>query len=59
VLLVGITVISEFKERIALRVSTKERRQIELVIQKGQFKHMSQVIRIALDEFLSRQDNNR
>jgi Arc/MetJ-type ribon-helix-helix transcriptional regulator len=42
-------------ERIALRLSAKDRQRAEHLIKDGKFKTLSQVIRTALDEFLKKQ----
>jgi len=42
----------EHDSRTALRLPAKERQQIELLIQEGKFKNISQVIRTALKQFL-------
>lgn len=42
----------EHDSRIALRLPSKERQQIQLLINSGKFKNISQVIRQALAEFL-------
>ena len=39
-------------ERIALRLPAKERQRVERLIKEGKFKSISQVIRVALTEFL-------
>jgi Arc/MetJ-type ribon-helix-helix transcriptional regulator len=44
--------IPEFKERIAFRLSEKERQRIEQLIHEGKFKNISTVIRAAIREFL-------
>jgi Arc/MetJ-type ribon-helix-helix transcriptional regulator len=41
--------------RAGLRLKAKEKEQLELLVQKGSFKSISQVIRAALAEYLSRQ----
>jgi len=42
----------EHNSRIALRLPAKERRQIDKLVEQGQFKNLSQVIRAAVKEFL-------
>lgn len=46
--------IPEFKDRVALRLSTEHREAIEALIKKGKFKNLSEVIRAALAEFLAK-----
>lgn len=41
--------------RIALRLPSKERQQIEQFIHEGKFKNISQMIREAIDLFLSKE----
>jgi Arc/MetJ-type ribon-helix-helix transcriptional regulator len=41
-----------YENRIALRLPTKEKQQIEQLIQKGKFKNLSETIRAALKEFM-------
>ena len=43
--------IAEYNERIAVRLSTKQRQQIEEFIRKRKFENLSEVIREALVEF--------
>jgi Arc/MetJ-type ribon-helix-helix transcriptional regulator len=45
----------EQNARTALRLSSQQRERIERLIREGQFKSISQVIRAALEEFLSTQ----
>jgi len=45
----------EHDSRIALRLPSKERQQIEQLIKEGKFRNISQVIRAALKEFLSKE----
>jgi len=45
----------EHDSRIALRLPSKERQQIEQLIREGKFRNISQVIRAALKEFLSKE----
>jgi len=45
----------EHDSRIALRLPSKERQQIEQLIREGKFRNISQVIRQALKEFLSKE----
>ncbi|MDH5788329.1 MAG: ribbon-helix-helix domain-containing protein [Candidatus Bathyarchaeota archaeon] len=47
--------IPEYKERIGLRLSIRERQEIEQLIKDGKFKNISQVIREALKEFLQKE----
>jgi Arc/MetJ-type ribon-helix-helix transcriptional regulator len=42
----------EHDSRIALRLPSKERQQIEQLIREGKFRNISQVIRTALKQFL-------
>jgi Arc/MetJ-type ribon-helix-helix transcriptional regulator len=51
--------IPEYKGRMALRLSEKERQAIENLVREGKFKSLSHVIRTALHEFLSRQNDKR
>lgn len=46
--------IPEYKERIAFRLSREERQKIEVIIEAGKFRNISQVIRAALKEFLEK-----
>jgi len=41
-----------FDERIALRLLSEEKLQMQQLIHEGKFKNLSQVIRAALKEFL-------
>ena len=43
----------QHKERIALRLPSKQRQQIDELVESGKFKNLSEVIRTALKEFLS------
>jgi Arc/MetJ-type ribon-helix-helix transcriptional regulator len=47
--------IPEFEGRIALRLSTCEREQVDKLVENGKFESISQVIRAALDDFLAKQ----
>ena len=47
--------ISEYTERIALRISKEQRQKIEQLIIEKKFKEISQVVRLALKEFLSKE----
>jgi Arc/MetJ-type ribon-helix-helix transcriptional regulator len=47
--------IPEYKEKIALRISTAERKQIDTFVKTGKFKTISQVIRQAIAIFLANQ----
>jgi putative addiction module CopG family antidote len=51
--------IPEYKELISFRLSTKERQRIEQLIQEGKFKNISEVVRAALREFLSKEGDWR
>ena len=42
----------EHDERIAFRLPSKQRQQIDKLVESGNFKNLSHVIRSALDEFL-------
>lgn len=42
----------KLSRRISVRLSQRERDQIELQLKRGKFRNMSQVIRFALKEFL-------
>lgn len=42
----------EHDSRIAIRLPSDERTKVEQLIREGQFKNISQVIRVALSEFL-------
>ena len=44
--------IPEYQGKIAFRLSTQERQKIEQLIENGEFKSISQVIRAALNRFL-------
>jgi len=46
---------TKYKSRIALRLPSKERQKIEQLIWEGKFRNISQVIRAALKEFLSKE----
>lgn len=41
-----------YEKRIALRLPTEEKQQIEQLVQKGKFRNLSEAIRTALKEFL-------
>jgi hypothetical protein len=43
-----------YENRIALRLPTEEKQRLEELIEKGKFRNLSQVIRIALNEFLKK-----
>ena len=43
--------IPEYEERIALRLSSKQRQQIDKLVHSGKFKNLSEVIRASLEEF--------
>ena len=45
----------EHDSRIAIRLPSNERQQIEQLIREGKFRNISQVIRAALKEFLSKE----
>ena len=45
----------EHDSKIALRLPNKERQQIKKLVKDGKFKNISQVIRQALKEFLSKE----
>ena len=52
--------IPEYKKRIAIRLPSKQRQQIDKLVESGKFKNLSEVIRSALKKFLSeneRRDN--
>ena len=53
------SMIPEYKELISFRLSTKERQRIEQLIQEGKFKNISEVVRAALREFLSKEGDWR
>jgi len=42
--------------RITIRVESSEREKIEQLINEGKFKNLSQVVREALKDFLSKQN---
>ena len=44
-------------KRIALRLPATEKAKTKYLIQKGKFKNLSQVMRIALKQFLTEGDN--
>ena len=43
----------EHDSRIAIRLPSEERKQIQALIEAGKFKNISQVVRVALSEFLT------
>jgi len=45
----------EHDSRIAIRLPSNERSKVEQLIHEGKFKNISQVIRAALKDFLSKQ----
>ena len=45
------------EERIAVRLSFKQRQEIENVVKDGKYKSISEVIRSALENFLHLNDN--
>jgi Arc/MetJ-type ribon-helix-helix transcriptional regulator len=47
--------IPEYESNIAIRLSTEQRQKIDELVRAGKFKNLSEVIRQALTEFLSRQ----
>ena len=47
--------IPEYGERFAFRLSTEDRTKIKILIESGKFKNKSQLIRVALKEFLSKE----
>ena len=49
-----ISMIPEYKERIAFRLSTEGRQQIDKLVSEGKFESLSHVIRVALSEFLDK-----
>jgi Arc/MetJ-type ribon-helix-helix transcriptional regulator len=49
-----ISMIPEYKSRIAFRLSTEERQKIDELIDEGKYRNISQVLRQALKEFLSK-----
>lgn len=40
------------KSRIGFRLLAKQKNQMQLLVQKGQFKNLSEILRLALQEFL-------
>ena len=44
--------IPEYEKRIAVRLPSKQRQQIDSLVKAGKYTNISQVIRAALDEFL-------
>ncbi|MCK4434004.1 ribbon-helix-helix protein, CopG family [Candidatus Bathyarchaeota archaeon] len=46
--------IPEYKERIAIRLSTTQKHEITRLVEASKFKSVSEVIRAALKEFLAR-----
>ncbi len=44
--------IPEYEKRIAVRLPTKQRQQIDGLVKAGKYKNISEVIRSALKEFL-------
>jgi len=47
--------IPEYQERVAFRLSTKQRQLIERLIKQERFKNISEVIRVALEKFLEKE----
>ena len=47
-----ISMIPEYKERFAFRLSTEDKQKIEQLIREGKAKNVSELIRAALQEFL-------
>lgn len=47
--------IPEYEESIHARIPIKYKEQIEKLINEGKFKNLSQIVREALKEFLSKQ----
>ena len=45
--------IPEYEKRIAVRLPSKQRQQIDGLVKAGKYKNISEVIRSALKEFLS------
>jgi len=43
----------EHDSRIAIRLPSNERSKVEQLIHEGKFKNISQVVRVALSEFLT------
>ena len=43
--------------RIAVRLPAEEKAKVKQLIQKGKFRNLSQVVRIALKQFLKEGDN--
>jgi len=49
------SMIPEYPERIAIRLSKEDKQKILQLIREGRFRNISQVIRAALKEFLSKE----
>ena len=45
--------IPEYEKRIAVRLPSKQRQQIDSLLETGKYKNISEVIRSALKQFLS------
>jgi Arc/MetJ-type ribon-helix-helix transcriptional regulator len=50
--------IPEFEKRVALRLSKKQRKQIDKLVRAGEFKSLSHVIRVALTDFFESKFND-
>ena len=50
--------IPEYEERFAFRLSTEDRTKIKILIESGKFKNESQLIRVAIKEFLEKNNLN-
>jgi Arc/MetJ-type ribon-helix-helix transcriptional regulator len=44
-------VVKNNNERLALRLTSEQRQQIEKLVDSGKFRNLSEVIRASLDEF--------
>lgn len=49
----------KYNKRIATRLSLKQRQQIDKLVESGKFENLSEVIRTALKEFLSLNQQRR
>lgn len=47
--------IPEYTERVAIRLSIKERKRIEQLIKKDKYQNMSQIIRASITDFLEKE----
>ena len=47
----------KFESRTALRLPSGERKRLDKLVESGEFRNISQILRTALKEFLSTYDN--